>query len=383
LPRSSLFIFLLILLFIFSCEKDNPVTPENFPPVLSNLIVPDTVITNINQRFIFSVICTDENGLDDIDSVFYQIFSLTERFITSGIMFDDGDYSNHGDNVPKDGKYSIRLKLDLAEGYYRFIVKAIDRTQLESDALTDTFYAKPGVINQAPTVSKYHIPDTVYVDEIVPFYISVRASDPDSLDYISRVTYQILGPVVTELAEEGELFDSGIKGDSLAGDGIFSIETSTAFANWKFGEYHLMIYAFDNHNKTSNSIYEILPWAKINLGVAPQLISVTAPDTIKLPTTDAESYVLTATALDEDNNRDIQEVFFNTFKPDGSPSIGNPFKMYDNGINEDRVAGDNIYSLLIWISPQNLPGNYRFEFQAKDYSNLLSNKIIHTITVIQ
>lgn len=376
-------LILSVVVFLTSCEKDDPIGPTDFPPVLSNLAVPDTILTGIDQRYIFSVKCNDENGLDDIDSVSYKISTNTGQLVVSGIMFDDGNYDTHGDNVPGDGKYSIRLKFDLDTGDYRFAVHAVDRSNLKSDELSDTFFAMPGIINFAPIITEYHIPDTVYVDEIIPFYLSVKASDPDSTDYIKKVTYQILEPTLTEVAENGELNDLGVSGDSLAGDGIYSYKTTTAFANWKFGNYHLMIQAFDSHNKASENIYQILPWAKKKIGVAPQILSVSAPDTVQLPDTGSKSFVLTARVADQDNNKDIKEVTFDTFKPDGTASSGNPFKMYDDGTSGDAVAGDYIYSLLIYISSQNSPGNYRFEFQAKDYSDLLSGKIIHIITVIQ
>ncbi len=371
------------MLFLISCEKDNPISPNNFPPVLSNLTVPDTIMTAIDQSYIFSVRCKDENGLEDIDSVFYRILSNSEQLIISGIMYDDGNYEIHGDNVPKDGKYSVRLKFDLNRGDYRFVVQAVDRTKFRSNELNSTFHARPGIINLAPVIAKYHIPDTVYVDEIVPFYLSIQASDPDSLDYISKVTYQILGPKLTEIAEEGNLNDNGINGDSVAGDGIYSIETTTEFANWKFGEYHLMIHAFDSHNKASNSIYEILSWSKKNIGAAPQIVNITAPDTIQLPSVGDKSFVLTTTVTDQDDNRDIKEVFFKPFKPDGLPSDLDSLGMYDDGTSGDIVAGDFIYSLGIFISSTNDTGNYRFEFQAKDYSELLSDKVIQIITVIK
>jgi len=376
-------LLLSIVIFLISCEKDDPTSPTDFRPVLSNLAVPDTILTGIDQRYIFSVKCEDQNGLDDIDSVSFRISTNSGQLVVSGIMFDDGNYDAHGDNVPGDGKYSIRLKFDLVTGDYRFAVQVVDLTRLRSNELSDAFYAMPGIINLAPVITKYHIPDTVYVDEIVPFYLSVSASDPDSLDYIKKVTYQILEPALTEIAENGELNDQGLNGDSLAGDGIYSIETTTAFANWKFGNYHLMIQAFDSHDKASESIYQIIPWAKKNIGVAPQILSVGAPDTVQLPNTGDKSFVLTARIADQDNDKDIKEVTFDTYKPDGSPSSGNPFKMYDDGTSGDAVAGDFIYSLQIYINSQNSPGNYRFEFQARDYSDLLSEKIIHIITVIQ
>ena len=373
----------LIIVLLISCDKENPVTPENFAPVLSNLSVPDTITTGLGQSFIFVVKCTDENGADDIDNVAFKILSLNNQVIASGFMYDDGNYSDHGDNVPRDGKFSIRLNLDIAEGSYRFIAQATDRAKLQSNELTATFYALPGIINQAPIISKNQIPDSVFVDQVVPFFISVRAYDPDSSDYISRVTYQILGPTITQLAEEGSLNDNGVNGDSLAGDGIYSIETTTGFANWKFGEYHVIIQAFDNRQKSSESIYVILPWAKKNIGQAPQIIKVTAPDTIQLPASGDKSLTLTAEVTDPDDNRDIKEVNFYTFRPDGTAASGNPFKMYDDGTSGDSIANDYIYSLKIFITSQNSPGNYRFEFQAKDYSELLSDTVTHIITVIK
>jgi hypothetical protein len=383
LAYSRLILFIAIIIFLISCDQDNPTNPKDFTPVLSDLAVPDTILTNIDQSYIFTVNCKDENGLDDIDSVVFKILSNHGQLIVSGIMFDDGNYETHGDNVPHNGKYSVRLKFDLTQGDYRFVAQAVDKTKLRSEELSDTFHTMPGIINLAPVIMKFHIPDTVYVDQIIPFYLSVAAADPDSLDFIKKVSYQILEPSLTDIAEQGELNDQGLSGDSLAGDGIYSIETSTAFANWKFGNYHLMIQAFDSHNKASENIYVILPWAKTKIGEAPKIISVSAPVTIQLPSSGDKNFVLTATITDQDDNRDIKEVFFKPFKPDGSPASLDSLSMSDDGTSGDAIAGDYIYSLGIFISSTNDTGNYRFEFQAKDYSELLSDKVIHIITVIK
>ncbi|MDZ7318456.1 MAG: hypothetical protein ONB11_04830 [candidate division KSB1 bacterium] len=376
-------LLILIALFHCSCDKENPIQPANLAPVLSNLSVPDTIFTQTNQSQVVSVKCADENGLDDVDSVAYQIANASGQVLASGIMLDDGNYESHGDNIAGDGKYSQRLKLTIAEGSYRFRVQAVDRAGLRSNLLDKQFFARIGAMNRAPILLEYRLPDSVYVDEVVPFFIAARASDPDSLDYIARVVYEIWGPSISELAETGTLNDAGADGDSLAGDGIYSMATTTRFAMWKFGSYHLMVQAYDSRNKPSNSLYEILPWAKVRAGVAPQIISVSAPDTIQLPAAGSKSFLLTARVTDADDNRDIHEVYFDSYRPDGSASSGNPFKMYDDGTSGDATAGDFVYSLQIFITSQNSPGNYRFEFQAKDYSELLSNKIIHIITVIR
>ncbi len=377
--RAALIIFMMV--FAVSCENENPIQPQQAPPILSDLAAADTILTGIDQSFIFSVKCIDENGIDDIDSVLFRILSNGGQLHVSGIMFDDGKYEVHGDIIPKDSIYSVRLKLDLNDGAYRFVVQAVDQARLRSNELTDTFFAVPGIINLAPVITKYNVSDTVFVDEIVPFYLSAQASDPDSQDSIQKVAYKIFEPSLTGIAEQGELNDQGINGDSLAGDGIYSIETTTAFASWKFGDYHLMIQAYDSHNKGSRSVEVTLPWAKMKIGDAPQILEVNAPKTIQLPSSGDESFLLTASVFDADDNRDVKEVFFNSFKPGNIPSDNNPFKMYDDGTSGDAIAGDFIFSLKIFIIPQNATGSYRFEFQAKDYSELSSEIIVRTIVV--
>ena len=76
---------------------------------------------------------------------------------------------------------------------------------------------------------------------------------------------------------------------------------------------------------------------------------------------------MTIEASDGDNNRDVKEVFFYSKKPDGEyANSGNPFKLYDDGQSGDAIAQDNKFSLIIWITAENMLGNYTFEFQARD-----------------
>lgn len=379
LPLKKKILFLFVLFLFVSCDNDTPVSPQNKIPVLSNLSVPDTILSNEISNFIFSVKCTDEDGLDDVQSVLFEISNGNENL--SGSLFDDGNYETHGDNIANDGKYSIRLFTDLNMGNYSFSVKAVDKSGAESNSLSQDFVVEQGIVNAAPVLTQIFIPDSVAVDQVIPFVLQVRAVDPDSGDTVQRVTYQILGPTITELAEEGELFDDGAHNDSLANDNVFGIETSTAFSAWKFGLYHISIQAYDSYNKKSESIYVILPWKKMEIGVAPEVFDVSAPDTIKLPASGDDTRLITIGATDADDNRDIKDVFFNSFKPDGEISSSSPLAMYDDGTSGDIAPGDNTYSLQIRF-PYNTPiGNYRFEFQARDYSDLLSNKIIHIVTV--
>ena len=380
--KKSYFFLSLFLFNLISCQHDDSVQPTNVTPVLKNLVVPDTIFTQIGQPAIVSVQVIDDNGWDDIKSVNYQIFNSVGANYAEGNLVDDGDYENHGDIIAKNGIFSQRLPHDFPTGSYRFVVSAVDRSELESDSLDKTFFAKLGILNHAPTLSALQIPDSVYVDGIISFILQVRASDGDEGDFVQKVICQIFGPTISDLAQEGELTDDGLSGDQFANDGIFTLETTTAFAYWKFGSYYLFITAFDSRQKISESYIKVLPWAKINLGVVPYIFNLSAPDTIIRPSSGGKSFLLTLEASDADNNRDIKEVFFYSKRPDGEyANSGNPFQLYDDGQSGDEIADDYKYSLTIWITSENTIGNYTFEFQARDYSNLLSNKIIHIITV--
>jgi len=381
--QKNIFLLLIFSLLLF-CQNDDPVKPKNVPPILKNFVVPDTIFTQVNQSYIVSISVSDENGPDDIASVTYEVLNSQGTIFTNGVFFDDGDYDSHGDIIANNGTYSQRLNIDFPTGSYQIIAKAVDKSELESDTSEKTFYAKEGIINHAPSLTTLQIPDSIYVDKIIPFVIQVRAEDEDTDDYIQKVTYQILGPTISDLAQEGELLDDGSAGDQTAGDGIYTIETTTEFASWKFGSYHFFITAFDSKQKASESFFTVVPWAKQELGVASELFNLSAPDTIVRPATGDKSILLTIEASDPDHNNDVKEVFFYSKKPNGEyANSGNPFKLYDDGLSGDATAKDNIFSLIIWITSANDLGNYVFEFQARDYSDLISNKIIHTITVIE
>ncbi|MFZ5517842.1 MAG: choice-of-anchor X domain-containing protein [Candidatus Zhuqueibacterota bacterium] len=368
-----------MLIIMTSCENDDPVSPKNSVPVLSALSVPDTMLSNEISSYIFSVKCSDQDGLGDIQHV---NFSVTGGAVNlTGALFDDGNYDAHGDNIANDGKFSLRLSATLEPGMYQLTVKAIDQSEAESNALSRSFVVAQGIVNAAPIITQIFIPDSVVVDQVVPFVLQVHAVDQDSGDVISRVTYQILGPTVSELAEQGELYDDGVHSDSLANDHVFGIETNTAFSAWKFGLYHVSIQAYDSRDKVSESIYVVLPWKKMDIGVAPVVFDLSAPDTIQLPSTGEDTRLITIAASDADDNRDIKNVFFNSYKPDGQMSASSPLFMYDDGTSGDVEPGNHIYSLQIRFPYNTTPGNYRFEFQARDYSDLLSNKIIHIVTV--
>lgn len=117
----------------------------------------------------------------------------------------------------------------------------------------------------------------------------------------------------------------------------------------------------------------------------PILSDLIAPDTLQRPSgigadTLRQSF-LQLRATDPNGQCDIESVFFNSFKPDGSPSTGNPFRMYNDGTNCDTIPNDSKYSLCIYIHHTAQLGTFTFKFNAKDRPQLLSDTLYHYIYV--
>jgi len=110
-----------------SFEYNNGQT--NIAPVLSNLVVPDTAIMGVDTTIFVSVDVHDDNGLNDVEIVFFNSF-LPDSTPSSGnpfITFDDG---TNGDLIAGDGTYSLIVQLPssgVALGIYRWEFQARDR----------------------------------------------------------------------------------------------------------------------------------------------------------------------------------------------------------------------------------------------------------------
>lgn len=106
---------------------------ENFPPVISNLSVPDTAFIGSTIQLIYiSIDVYDQNGLNDIEMVYFNSFippngnpSQSNPFK----LYDDGK-ADHGDLVAGDGRFSTIVQLPtqgVTTGQYRWEFEAKDR----------------------------------------------------------------------------------------------------------------------------------------------------------------------------------------------------------------------------------------------------------------
>jgi hypothetical protein len=108
---------------------------NKFEPVISNLIMPDTISTGV--EFVFTVDVTDQNGLSDVDEVYFDIYRSDGAYRGRVVMHDDGD-SNYGDETAGDGVYSFKNSFESTalKGTWRFVFQAVDKSGLVSNEIT-------------------------------------------------------------------------------------------------------------------------------------------------------------------------------------------------------------------------------------------------------
>jgi len=202
---------------------------------------------------------------------------------------------------------------------------------------------------------------------------------------INKITAEIYSPDNKRLqGSPVELFDDGNSsiGDFVKGDGVYSqkFPFSQFFPN---GVYRIEYFSEDKYLNNYKVAVKSLNFNNGQSNIPPVVSNLQAPDTafIGQQTTVIK---LTLDVLDSNGQNDIESVFFNSFiPPNGNPSSGNPFIMYDDGTNGDDTAGDGKYTVLVQLPATGVTkGVYRWEFQARDRGKKLSNVIIHNIYIL-
>ena len=105
-------------------------------------------------------------------------------------------------------------------------------------------------------------------------------------------------------------------------------------------------------------------------GSPPRILSVLAPDTLRLPESGFSLFLIQATVADSDGLQDIQSVWFL------SPNSSNPLTAYFLG-----NRGGSVWSDTFQISSENRPGAYPLVFTARDNEGNLSDQFVHTVIV--
>lgn len=203
---------------------------------------------------------------------------------------------------------------------------------------------------------------------------------------VSGVSFDILNPDNTKLNTSPiELADNGRPefGDDVANDNRYSNKFPMSSFD-PVGTYSIRYYALNNSGEVSQVAQSTFNYDNGQDNVAPVISNLIIPDQVAK----GVSFIFSVEAIDENGLNDIQIVFFELFRPDGSQVEVTPgntrFLMHDDGNFEifgDEIAGDGIYSYKNSFGVDATIGIWRFEFQALDRGGLLSNKITHNILV--
>ena len=110
---------------------------ENNPPVIEQVIAPDTLVVDMPISFVISARVSDAQGLADISRVYFYSYRPDGVPSANNLqMFDDGDQNgDSGDMVTNDGTYSLRIIINQnnMKGRYRFDFYATDRSNARSE----------------------------------------------------------------------------------------------------------------------------------------------------------------------------------------------------------------------------------------------------------
>lgn len=247
-----------------------------------------------------------------------------------------------------------------------------------------------GVVDPRDSITQFkfnslQMPDTVIygVDDSV-IVIKAKMDNPDVISRLFFDIYDTRGEIVSRGNDMKDNGDVQQFGDSLTSDGIYSAIVSFGKSD-PSGAYFFKFYGVDIHG-----IGKLLAEKRTvffnNQPLFPPVISnLVMPDSVAA----GEVFVFSLRAEDGNGLSDIKKVYFDLYRPDGSHSV-NPtssdghFPMYDNGdINGsgDVTAGDGIYTLKNSFGASAQKGYWKFEFQAVDRSDSLSNEIIKELLV--
>lgn len=378
---SALFLSAAILIVaVQRCEIKNPVADGLVFPVLSDLVVQDTLYLKIPVGYSVSVKVSDPQGLEDIQTVEYLVFPEGNNdSVWQDTLRDDG---KGGDIIPRDGIFFDSLTVDFAQGMagkYRMGMVAEDVAHHSSDTLFTSITVVDGEKNLPPTLFNPVVPDTLREETLGDVFFSIQAADTQGLDDLDLVYFQIYLPLSPVASFRSELRDDGYFGDAEAGDGIFSFRSDLRDTLKIRGNHFIRFQGVDKGGLKSRAIVVDFYVSRENL--PPVLSDLVMPDTVS--TSVVQSFLISVRVTDPQGLDDIKKVWFDLTKPDGTPSSSNPVPLFDDGSNGDQTAGDGIYSLQVSISPQNDKGVYRFDFYAEDLSGAVGEPLIHYFTVLE
>ncbi len=384
-----LIVAVLGILPLTSCTEDS-LSPDEDPVEGYNVVavsLPDTIWTGIYNTILITATVIGDSTEDHLNVV--GEFKLPGEVVyeRTVFLFDQGIAY---DNIPGDFTYS---RLYGTSHFFRmsgtYEVEFFVSRYLLPIPLGESFTKEVVIINEAkdfaPILNSLTAPDTIDISTSSLTPVMVNCVDYNGFEDIQSVTGKIYLPYSPVSDHSIEFNDDGLGQDAFAGDTVFTAVFPHDIVNVE-GVYSVLIEAYDQRGQKSNEVFKDIYVKGDFENYPPEIISVTIPDSIQAADT---SLILECEVTDLNGLTNIDRVYFETFKPDGSASSGNPFPMWDDGgnVNQggyfsgDRTAGDGVYSLRINLSASQDRGTYTFKFTAVDKNNASSETVIKTIVI--
>lgn len=248
-------------------------------------------------------------------------------------------------------------------------------------------------------------PDNVVVDSSQPINVQLAYFGKDSLDIAQYVNepsshLTIVDSFLVTLSSVQNFSNLGVRVQNDSGsvltEASFSSITGNAIggtlsvvpSSIYVGDLTYTFTAYNNNGVPGNYAAKLV--RLYNSSNNPPVIdSVSVPDSVQIDSVNTIVFSLYAAVYDPYGLNDISKVYFNTTKPDGTPSSGNPWIMYDDGGasglpgDDDAIANDGIYTLTIQLPPGTTLGVYKFAFYAVNRSGISSAPVFHNLKVYQ
>lgn len=369
------------ILGLSSCTEDKISQPDLTVPEIVEVLAP--AVAFIAETTVFQAVIDDPQGAGDISSA---VMTLHNPASVTHIL-DMRDDGLDGDIIADDGQFVVALTAEEWQfiGMATFFVTATDADGNSTQSDTVTVEVLPGSRGSTPQISALTFADSIRIDSSYSVQLLAAVQDEDGLANIDSVIAGFYKTTSAAPFLRIALVDDGNSDDGIADNGIYGAVISSSENGFVRTSYIIRVIATDKKGNKSKAASKSFITTQLD-EIAPEILSISVPDTISRTT--GEPITLSARVADRNGLGDIRQVIFNTFRPDGTPSSGNPFALRDDGIKDnsgfgDATAGDGEYTAVITIGATNATGNYRFEFQAEDKSGLKSEKINHILTVIE
>lgn len=379
----TLFFLLVTALLFVSCQEKKELNNFQEPFAIQGYAIPPILSVQSHRPVLFTARVTHPEGSAGISRVELIWQDSTGAASLDKQMLDDGGAldASSGDVVAYDQVYSWAVApadLGLPLGRYSVFIRAVDRAGEVREGTAETVDL---VFNTAPRILDVVFPDSIPLG-MEPRQAGITVADSEGIDDVRWV-------ILKGIPRAGQ---TPIFQDTILPQGnhspVFLKTVDSSFAAAKTGEYLLKIFAEDRVGDTSRAVTRTL----VTQNTPPEIFNAQLPDTLNLPPQGYQVVTkVTVQVKDRQSLADIDKVYFDSIKPDGTPSSFNPFLMYDNGLPydpnnsvavDDSIAGDGEYTITIFLPSGTTPGSYKFLFYAQDKVGHLTAGPVDSIQVV-